>query len=262
MNFGWKSPFPRRFGGGTENPVDSFYRSMQNARPTVLRSASAQSDVDTENQIAARILAIGWNETARRVAQADPTKLGLDQRPVVYPGNAREVISPLERWERIFVIRPADTASPAERRAAVAARAKGVVATTRSAVLDACKAIFGSWLQTFTENSVKDVDYSGKSPAGSVQAEWGTSTTTFSADYPGHYDASWPWTTGLAVVTAHILPPASVPQADVTLAVEKCLTALDDLLPAWMSATVSQWGPGQTQPGFIVGTSEVGLTAL
>jgi hypothetical protein len=60
-------------------------------------------------------------------------------------------------------------------------------------------AVFGDWFISVTTNSVDDIDYAGRSPAGSVYAYWSAGGLTFSADYPGQYDAAVPWRTGLAI---------------------------------------------------------------
>lgn len=261
-SFGWKAPLPFKLGGGGDALVDSFYRAMRNARPEALRSSDPTSEVDIENQVAARMLALGWRETQRRVLQRDPRKLGIGTRPVNLADGTRSTTSRLERMEAILGLHVSDSSTLRERRANVYAKVVAIVSTTRSNVASTASAIFGSWLQTITENRVTDVDYAGKVPAGTVHANYGTNATVFSANYPGEFNATYPWRSGLAVVDVHILPPASVPQDVVTATTEKFLTALDDILPAWMAGVVSQWGPGQTLAGFYADISLVGLTAI
>ena len=263
MQFGWKAPFPLRFGARAHDVVDGFYSSIVQNRPEVLRGGGPNAEVDIENKAIARALAIGWWDTERRVAQSDPLALSERHRPVKDPATGTvSYLSMLERWEAILGIhaRPDDTVFL--RRQNVAARLRGYTSNARIDVQRAMLAIFGPWFQGVFENHVGDVDYPGRVPTGDVIAYWGTAATVFSAQYPGTYDATRPWRTGLAVINVSFQPPDATAQTDIDARVTKALAVLDDMLPAWMSAEISQWATGQTTSGFYAGVSLVGLTAV
>lgn len=257
----WKSPFPLRFGGGATRTVDTFYKIMQASRPDILRGGEG-TEVDVENKAAARLLAVGWRATERRVAQRNPLALSSLQTPVTFPDGTTESLSMLERWERILHLTPRLDESEQARRAAVASALLGQTSTNLRGVTDAMRAIFGSWLVSITENHVEDVDYSGKSPAGSVVAHWGTNAFVFSAEYPGSYDADYPWYSGVEHICVNIQPPDAVAQDEIDTKASKALAVLDDMLPARMSATISQLAPDQANPGFFLNVSFLNLTAL
>lgn len=260
--FGWKAPFPLKFGGRPGARIDAFYRSMQNGRVTALNGGEG-TEVDIENKTAARLLGVAARETARRVNQRDPLKLSAMQRPVKDPETGiTELISPLERAERIFGIHVVPGASLRSRRLAVKAKVVSYTSTTLEQVSLAMGGVFGSWLKGVFESDISDVHYAGKVPPGNIHAYWATNAFTFSADYPGEYDATKPWRTGLAVINVGFLPPANTSQDLIDDLRSKALMTLDDMLPAWMSAVLSQWGQGQTSSGFFLGISHLGLTAL
>lgn len=263
MGFGdWRAPFPLRFGGRAHETVQTFYAQARAARPDMLRGGEG-THVDIENKTMARMMAAAWRDTERRVASGDPSKLSNAQRPVTFPDTGEtEDLSALERWERIFGIVPRFGQSERARRAVVKSRMVSYTSTNRAAVTDAMIAVFGDWFISVTTNSVDDIDYAGRVPAGSVYAYWGNGTLTYSAEYPGQYDAAVPWRTGLAITCINMRPPASTPQRDIDARTGEALRTLDAMLPAWMSGVVSQWAPDQTAPGFYLDVSHIGLTAL
>lgn len=260
---GWKAPFPLRLGSGASKLVDSCYRTVQQNRPEVLRGGGDATEVEAENRMIARMLAAGWRDTELRLAQVDPRALCDKRRPVRNPDTGEvELLSMLERWERILLLRPRSDDSLTARRAAVLGKLRSYASNARSDVQGAMASVFGSWFKGVFENRVSDVHYAGKVPAGNVHAYWATNVFPFSADYPGEYDATKPWTSGLAMINVGILPPASASQAEIDTLVGKALEILDNMLPAWMSAAISQWGPGQTDDGYYAGVSLAGLTAV
>lgn len=127
--------------------------------------------------------------------------------------------------------------------------------------------VFGGWYVGLGENDVADVDYPGRSPAGTVTAYWPVvqaplPDTFHDAQYPGRYSLTYPWRSDLCHIAVLFQPPASADPARVATLRGKALQVLDDMLPAWMSATVSQLAPGQSGGGFVLGVSYLGLTAL
>lgn len=254
-----------RLGGGVA-VVDGFYRSMQGARPEALKG-KAGTEIDIKNMVAARILAVAWWDTERRTNQRDPYRFTYARRDYVDGDTGQhrpltDQLSVLERWERFLSIRPAGTASLQDRRAALAGRIVGFASNTRGAIDSAMSGAFGTWYQGLSEYHVSDVNYAGKVPPGNVVAFWGTVSTTFSAQYPGAYSATYPWRSGLCTITVNIAPPASVAQSVVDDRVSKALQTLDAILPAYMSASVSQWAVGQSGTGFFCDVSLLDFTAL
>lgn len=259
----WKAPFPLRFGGGGQAVMDMLYRTVQAARPAALAGRDGTS-IDAESQAMARMLWCGWRAAARRVAQRDPLKLSDFVRPVTFPDGTTEEVSLLVRWERILNIVPPRRASLRQRRASIKAALVSTTSTRRVAVEDAMLAIFGTWFFSLEENSVDDVHYSGRSPAGDVHAFWPEVNTAFThtAQYPGESSATWHWRSALCHIAILIQPPANTAQSDIDARVGKAARQLDRMLPAWMSATISQLSPDQTEGGFFAGVSLVGLTAV
>lgn len=264
----WRAPFPLRFGGRPHAVADMLYQTVKGARPDAL-AGGAGTEVDLENKVMARLLWMGWRATARRVAQRDPAKLTADVRPVTLPdtGTTRTT-SALARWEALLYLTPAPGASARTRRAAVKAALVSTSSARRVAVEDAMRAIFGSWLVGLAENRAVDVDYPGRATVGDVHAYWPTvqdpptPDAFHDADKPGEFSVTYPWRSALCIVCVQIQPPASTSQDEIDAKVGKAVAQLDDMLPAWMSATLSQFPPDQTVGGFYAGVSLVGLTAV
>lgn len=257
----WKAPLPLKLGGGGRAIVDTFYKQMQAARPDAL-SGKAGTQVDVENRAAARMLAAAWRATARRIAQADPTRLSSARRPVTFPDGTTESLSMLERWERILRLSPSPDATLQARRATVATRVAGLTSATLASITSSMVAAFGSWLLLIGTSTVAEVTYPGESPPGNVTAFWADGSFTFNAEYPGQYSGTFPWLSGLAHIVVVIAPPINVPQSEVDVRIGAARQVLDDVLPAWMTFEVSQLPPDQTEPGFFADISKVGQTAV
>lgn len=262
-SWGWKNPFPRKFGGNGHQPVHDFFTAIEANRPEILRGGGDATEVHGENIMMARMLARGWRDTRRRALQADPRCLSAARRPVKNVDTGEEVyLSMLERWEAILGLRPQSTDSLKSRRAAVLGKVRGYGGTARPDVTLAMQGVFGVWFKGVFESSVGDVHYAGKVPAGNVHAYWADGAFVFSAQYPGEYSATKPWTTGLARINVGVQFPASTPQDEIVAKMGQGLQVLDDMLPEWMSAIISQWGANQVNSGFYLGISHLGLTAL
>lgn len=241
--------------------------TVRSARPDVLTSTGDASEVDAKNQVMARMLVAGLMANERRVVQRDPRRLTALERPVTFPDGTTDTTSILARWERILGLTAAPDATPQQRRAAVWGALVSTATAKRSGVETAMQGVFGSWYVGLGENDVTDVDYPGKSPAGNVTAYWPTAQaatpdTFHGAQYPGRYSPAYPWRSDLCHIAVLFQPPASADAGEVSRARGKALQVLDDMLPAWMSATVSQLAPGQSGSGFFLGVSYLGLTAL
>ena len=265
-SFGWQSPWPRRFGGGAHAPVATMLATVRAARPDALTSTEDGSEADLENKALARALVIGLHDNARRVAQRDPRSLSLVPRLVTYPDGTQAERSPLVRWERILGLTPARRAGPTARRAAVHAAIAATASAKRGSVETAMAGIFGDWYVGLQEPDLADVDYPGRATPGDVHAFWPVASsgpdTFHDAEYPGEYSTTIPWASAMARVVVLIAPPAAVSQDDIKTRTGKAVQVLDDMLPAWMSFAVSQLPAGTTTPGFFVGVSYLGLTAL
>lgn len=264
--FGWRAPWPRRFGGGAEQPVQVMLETMRAGRPDALTAQGEGSEVDAENRVAARMLAAGLRATARRVAQRDPRKLSDIARLVTLPDGTQRTLSPLARWERILGLVPARGASPRARRAAIYGALVAASSTRRSSVESAMSGVFGSWYLGLQEPDLADVHYPGRSPDGDVRAYWPITSSGpdafHSATYPGEYSATVPWASWLAHITVLIQPPAATAQTEVDALVGKARQVLDDMLPAWVTFEVSQMAPESTESGFYLDISFLDFTAL
>lgn len=266
-SFGWQSPWPRRFGGNAHQRIATMLATVRSARPDMLTSTGDESEVDAKNQVMARALVTGLAANERRVAQADPRRLTALVRPVTFPDGRTEETSILARWEKILGLKAQASASEYQRRQAVWGALVSTTSARRSSVETAMQGVFGSWYVGLGENDTADVDYPGKSPAGNVTAYWPTAQaatpdTFHDAEYPGRYSPTDAWRSNLCHIAVLFQPPASADPGDVNRARGKALQLLDDMLPAWMSATVSQLAPGSTASGFYLGVSYLGLTAL
>lgn len=253
---------PFKLGGRVGEPVDAFYRTIQAGRPEALRGG-AGTEIDAKNMATARMLAIAWRDTQRRTLQGDPTRLTSARRDYV-DGNtgAHAMKSVLERWEAFLKISPSDGASDYDRRAAVTGRLVGQGPNTRSGIDTAMIGIFGSWYQGISENKISDIDYAGKVPPGNVKAYYGLPGTVFSADFPGQYSVTYPWSSGLSLITINVQPPQAVPQTTINALIAKALQALDGMLPAWMAVGISQLAAGQNTAGFFCDISKLDFTSL
>lgn len=254
---------PFKLGGNRGETVRAMHDVVTGGRPLVLRDGGDGTEVQAEDRTIARMLAVGWRDSERRRKQGDPMKLSANVRPVKDPATGDvEALSMLERWERILGIRSWDRDALADRRRAVAARLRGYTSNAVANINGAMGAVFGSWFLSVEENDVGDVDYAGRVPPGNVHASWATNAFTFSAQYPGRYNATFPFYSGLARIVVNFVPPLNTDQSDVDAKASKALEVLDAILPAWMSATTSQWATSQSGSGFYADVSLIGLTSI
>lgn len=262
-SFGWRAPMPFKLGGGRSETVRAMHEIVTNGRPLVLQGGGDGTEVQAEDRTFARMLAVGWRDSERRRKQGDPMKLSAEVRPVKDPETGKvEALSMLERWEKILGIRSWDRDALVDRRRAVAARLRGYTSNTVATVNGAMGAVFGPWFLSVEERDISEVHYAGRVPAGTVHASWADSGFTFTAEYPGEYSAARPFYSGLANITINFVPPQNTDQSDVDAKASKALEVLDAILPAWMSATTSQWAVDQTTGGFLADISLIGLTAI
>lgn len=254
---------PFKLGGNRSETVRAMHDVVTNGRPLVLQDGGDATEVQAENRTIARMLAVGWRDSERRRKQGDPMKLSANVRPVKDPETGEvEALSMLERWEKILLLRSWDRDALADRRRAVAARLRGYTSNTVASINGAMGAVFGPWFLSVEENDVSDVDYAGKVPPGNVNASWASGAFTFSAQYPGVYNASYPFYSGLAHIVVNFVPPLNTDQSDVDAKASKALEVLDAILPAWMTATTSQWAITQSGSGFYADVSLIGLTSI
>ncbi len=236
----WKAPLPLRLGGGGTRDVDAAYKMIRANRPEILRvDQGSTSMVEVENKAMARLASVGWRAIRRRVNQWNPDRLNSAVRPVSNPETgAVEDLSPLERWERILGVPPRYGSSLAERRANVKAKFISTTSNARGAIEEAMQGVFGSWYTDILRGTVNDVDYSGKSPAGTRVAKWLDNVFVFNADYPGEYDANYPWMSTLSCIIVRFTPPQSADDNAIRERVSKAAAVLDDMLPAWATASI------------------------
>jgi len=213
--------------------------------------------------MAALLLSVGLRAGDRRIAQRDPARLSIDQRPVTFPDAGQTItISMLQRWERILHLTPPPEQSERDRRAVILGRLSGSTSNRLGAITNAMAAVFGSWFVGVVANHVTDVDYPGRATPGTVQAHWPAPAGGYSSDYPGTADATYAWWTGLDIITVAFTPPPATDPAQIQRLTDQAFTTLDAILPAYMLGTVSQQDPAAPGAGFFLDISTLDNTAL
>ena len=256
----WQAPLPLQLGGGGTDLVKLYYDVIKSNQSDILCADDGFADI--EHQAAARVMATLHRLVELSAKQRIPKHMTNTTRTVSFPEGGSAKLSILQRWERILGIRPLSNATERQRREEIAAYIHAHAGARKDQIESAMRGIFGTWFVGLGENDITDVDYSGKVPTGTIKAYWADNAYVFSADYPGEFNATYPWYSGLAHIVVAYAPPASVSLEEIRELDEKALRILDTILPAWMSVTISKLIGGQTAPGFYIGISGVGLTAL
>lgn len=228
-SFGWKAPFPIRFGGSSSRQIDGVYNALRDARPGPLRQDGGAADI--EDQAAARGLAVAYRAVRRRVAEADPRALSSYVRPV----NS-ELKSTLERWEHMLGIVPEDLEDLANRRRVVSTILTKFTSNTISNVGSGLNEILGGWYQGYDV-----IDLSTVTTSATVRWPGANGTT----ERPG--TAAAEWTSEIAIFVAYYQAPANTPAAELNRRTREASNYLDGILPAWMGFSVQ---PALTVGGF------------
>lgn len=204
MGFGGYHPYPRRFGGSANQPLEVMHRALNTARGSAYEPAVG-SLVWLENMAWARALTFdGWGLNQRAANQADPYR----------------TTDMLQRWENIFGIRSTRTLTDAERRVALVRRWQrfGALASNSklvTALQDELGEFFGA------------VEYISLSNAIVVSPD---------ASYPwGVQVDGIPWMSTVAHILVLLVKPAGATEAEFYAAAGKVIPILDPLVPWYVT---------------------------
>jgi hypothetical protein len=226
-SFGWKSPFPLRFGGGAHEAAENAYYSMTRVIGDAWTS-DTDSVADAENVAAARLFMHVSRGIERYRYQAD---LGL-------------CTNMLERWETFLCVVPDDGASLHERRLAVKSRV-GVYYSARTVDLSRlAQSSFPGWSIDLHFND-----------ADSAVSYWPGGST--------HPDFTWYST--ICHICVEYTRPTWAPDATVDRRRAACIAALDDYAPAWCTYELSEtqgYGDNAGLFGFFLNQPNIGVSVL
>lgn len=221
--FGWKSPFPLRFGGNGHSSVEDAFVAIRANVGDALSDEEGTATV-AEDQAAARILGHADRAVDRYAAQGDPARL----------------TQLLERWEAILAITPSVRDSLAARRRAVASRIKSNYSGTAIDLSRLAAEAFSPWTINLLSN---DPD--------TAQTYWpgGTTSSTF------------PWYSTVCLVCVEYKRPAYASDADAEARRSACMTALEEHVPAWCAITIGETPYGGTL-GFYLDKANLNLSVF
>lgn len=225
MSLGRWGGFPFRFGGGKGFKQKEFL-ALKTSLAGPNRTGYNTDDplIDLECEAHALALAAVWKSNQRTANQAIPTRMLEETR----------------RWETIMRLPVAPDDTDQDRRAAVAAKFRGLLGNAMPDIEDVCREVLGP--NYVGVNTVADSDqitwWPGVAP-GPPGFEWTSNRCTI----------------GVAMTRAGLSD--SEVQGKIARLVEK----LDAMLPAWMTFQVGVDDSG-TGAGFIVDIGIVDLTLL
>lgn len=204
MSFGGYHPFPKRRGGGKPR-LKVFHEALNAARGSAIDASDPTSVAWVENMAYARALVfdgVGTNE-----------KLGNQRDP-------DRMTDMLPRWEAIFGLRPAPTATQRERRDAVKARFQRFI--NASAIHSRILAILKRELGAFF-SAIEYIDITN------------AVVRVPDATYPwGTVSSGAPWMSTVAHILVLMVKPAGATEGDFYNAAAKVAPALDGVVPAWV----------------------------
>lgn len=198
------NPSPVKFGGQAGHREEVIVESLLEADGTAF-SKERESIVWAEREADARCLAYVWGLNRRMTLQRDP----------------RKMTDFLPRWEAILGIVPPPTMSAKRRRAIVELRFRSEGATpdastVQAAVELAINGTFDAIVHTTSADSI------GSVPGGAV--------------IPGGVTLpDGDWRSTIANIAVKVQRPAYLSDAEFYALVAETSTALDDLLPAWVT---------------------------
>jgi hypothetical protein len=226
MAFGtWRSPWPRRFGGGSTKRITRLYdRIHANLGSAITDDPSSIADV--ENKAAARLLATADRAIERRVVQADPRKL---TEPL------------LSRWEAWLGITVSINDSDQTRRTRVATRLLSFYDGGSGSIASIIETGFATWTAQARYHSLAEAAtlWLGSTPAGSASD----------------------WYSSVALITIEYFKPINATIEEEKSRVDACRTALDAVLPAWVTFCFSGTPVGGSY-GFFLDISRLNFTAF
>jgi hypothetical protein len=228
MAYGGFAPYPRRFGGGRPR-LRIVHDALNAARGTALDASDSSTIAWVENMAYARAITFdGYGTNDRLALQWDPDRM-TDMLP---------------RWEKIFGIAPAPSATAADRRAEVRKRWRRFLEASalHSRLLTKLTSELGAVF-----SSIEYIDVS----VATIYVP--------DATYPwGTVQPGVPWRSTVAHILVLLVKPDGYSEADFFAAAAKVHPAVDSLLPAWValdwyrrpaSAPINVSG-GPSQAGF------------
>jgi hypothetical protein len=203
MGYGGYHPYPRRFGGGRPR-LRLIHDALNAARGTALDASDPENLVWLENMAHARAVCFdGYGTNDRMALQWDPDR----------------VTDFLPRWEKIFGIRPAPSATAHERRVELRKRWRRF--------LDASalhSRLYGR-LQSELGDVFVAIEYIDVANALVYAPD---------ATYPwGAVLDGYPWYSTVAHILVLLQKPTGYSEGDFYDQAAKILPATDGLLPAW-----------------------------
>lgn len=218
MSLGKWGKLPFKLGGTQQAPTKVAYRAMLDAlEPAFDPTTGTVHEIETF--AFARVEGMAWGAGQRLSNQAQPAKM----------------LEALPDWEQILELTPAPGTTDNARRAAVAAKQRGLIGNALVDIRAVCEAAMGAnfdALVTVAEDDV--VEYWPGGTPGPPGAEWSSNVATIAVRVNK---------TGLN-------------EADFLAKVGRLREQLEDLLPSWMTLTIG------TGSSFIVGADIVGQDLL
>lgn len=206
MSHGGFHPFPRRFGGnkyaGNKPLLEVVQDSLSAQRGEAFNSDDSTTIVWVENHAYARAITFdGWGTNERLSLQWDP----------------RRTTDMLERWERIFRLRPGPNDTEKDRRDALVARWQrfGVVAN-HAKYTTALEAALGDYFYAVEYISVANAVVT--TPTSGYP--WGTANTTA------------PWTSTVCHILVRMQLPTGATEGEFAEMAAKVPQVLDPIVPA------------------------------
>jgi uncharacterized protein YmfQ (DUF2313 family) len=218
LSFGRWGRWPFKFGSTQQAPTKVAYRAMLDTLEPAFDSTTGTVH-EIETFAYARIEGMSWGAGQRLSNQAQPAKM----------------LEALADWETILELTPAAGTTDNARRAAVAAKQRGLIGNSLVDIEDVCEAAMGANFDALVTVAEEDVaEYWAGGTPGPPGAEWSSNVATIAVRVNK---------TGLN-------------EADFLAKVGRLREQLEDLLPSWMTLTIG------TGSSFIVGADIVGQDLL
>jgi hypothetical protein len=217
--YGRYNPYPKRYGGGP-NVLEIEHMALLDALAPGW-DVGEDTAIFAETYAHALVLTCIWALNKRLEGSRVPARM----------------LETLRTWEAACGLRPLHTATPLDRRRAVAAKLRGSAGNALAQIDDVCRELAGdAYLGLVTAQSAQVVTYwPGMNPGP-----------------PG-----FEWTSNLAQVGVRLDGGAFRREAELLEVVQRLRTTLMALCPAWMGFEI-----GTDDGGFIVSVGIVGQTLL
>lgn len=210
---------PMRMGGGGHTRVEDL-EATSRANGGSLLFGDADTEIGLYHRVCALMIAQGFVAARHRALQADPLRASDEARPVPLPDGTTPTLSPLERWEASLRLRPTQSATVTERRAAVAARRALTGKSTRATIRTLLEGVFGTWTLVLYDYTVLTQPLPG--------SYWPSGAGTPS--YPGD-PAPDDWISDCYKVYGAAYAPAGTSAIEKARRVAQAYALLDDILP-------------------------------